>query len=243
MNIKFTADFEGYLDKIAEGKAKWFNILNQFYQLFNPICEKLLTNVKSNPTIVNTDILIGKDPNTNLEIFKGSGKYGPYVKRLESVDSTKWKFAPSKNNANITLEDAISLLKYPLLLGKISKTNIYLNKGQFGFYVKYEDRNIHIKDVKEEDITIEKVRGLIENPVVKQNVNNNMSGSKTFTVKNKTFNVRTGEFGPYIQIVSGSTKTNMSISKDIDIDSITIEKVLELIANKKGTTKKPYKKF
>jgi DNA topoisomerase-1 len=243
MNIKFTADFEGYLDKIAEGKAKWFNILNQFYQLFNPICEKLLTNVKSNPTIVNTDILIGKDPNTNLEIFKGSGKYGPYVKRLESMDSTKWKFAPSKNNVNITLEDAINLLKYPLLLGKISKTNIYLNKGQFGFYVKYEDRNIPIKDVKEEDITIEKVKSLIENPVVKQNVNSNMSGSKTFTIKNKTFNVRTGEFGPYIQIVSGSTKTNMSISKDIDIDSITIEKVLELIANKKGTTKKPYKKF
>jgi len=31
MDIKFTADFEEYLDKIAEGKAKWVNILNQFY--------------------------------------------------------------------------------------------------------------------------------------------------------------------------------------------------------------------
>ena len=87
---------------LLEGNAI---VLNQFYQLFNPICEKLLTNVKSNPTIVNTDILIGTDPNTNLEIFKGSGKYGPYVKRLEEVDSKKWKFASIKDNQNIILEN------------------------------------------------------------------------------------------------------------------------------------------
>ena len=41
MEIKFTADFEEYLDKIAEGKAKWVNILDQFYQKFNPMCETL----------------------------------------------------------------------------------------------------------------------------------------------------------------------------------------------------------
>jgi DNA topoisomerase-1 len=243
MNIKFTADFEEYLDKIAEGNAKWFNVLNQFYQLFNPICEKLLSSVKSNPTIVNTDISIGIDTDNNLEIFKGSGKYGPYVKRLENIDSTKWKYAACKNHSNITLEEAIALLKFPLLLGKISKTNIYLNKGMYGYYVKYEDKNIPIpvKDMKESDITIEYVKNVIENPVAKQNVGS-ASESKTFTVKNKTIHVRTGQFGPYIQIISGKTKTNIPIAKDTDINEIKLDEVLEIIANKKGT-KPGYKKY
>jgi topoisomerase IA-like protein len=39
-----------------------------------------------NPTIVNSDISLGIDPASQLEIFKGSGKYGPYVKRLEEKD-------------------------------------------------------------------------------------------------------------------------------------------------------------
>jgi len=66
MDIKFTAEFEEYLDKVAAGKAKWYNILNQFYQLFNPMCESLSKEVKSNTTLANTDKLLGVDPDTNL---------------------------------------------------------------------------------------------------------------------------------------------------------------------------------
>jgi DNA topoisomerase-1 len=93
MEIKFTADFEDYLDKIAEGKAKWYNVLQQFYELFNPICIKLGKEVKENPTIGNGDKLLGIDDATGLEIYYGSGQYGPYVKRLESKDLQKWKYA------------------------------------------------------------------------------------------------------------------------------------------------------
>ena len=41
MDLKFTAKFEKYLDKIASGKAKWFNILQKYYDSFNPIVESL----------------------------------------------------------------------------------------------------------------------------------------------------------------------------------------------------------
>ena len=38
--------FEKYLDMIAEGKAKWFNILDQYYKAFNPIVVKLMDESK-----------------------------------------------------------------------------------------------------------------------------------------------------------------------------------------------------
>lgn len=230
MDIKFTADFEEYLDKIAVGKAKWFNILNQFYQLFNPICESLSKEVKINPTVANTDKVIGIDPATELEVYVGAGTYGPYVKRLESIDSKKWKFAALKDE-NVTLDMAIELLRFPIILGKIDKAPLVLHKGAFGFYIKYVDKNFSIKDKDESEITFDYAKGLIQS--------GDKFALKTFTVKNKVFNIKSGQYGPYIQLVSGSSKSNIPIPKSYNVDKITLENVLEIIAEKKGTVVVP----
>jgi len=227
MDIKFTADFEEYLDKIAEGKAKWYNILNQFYQLFNPICIKLNKEVKANSTITNADKSLGIDEETGLEIFTGAGKFGPYVKRLESSDSIKWKYASVKTD-HILLEEAILLLKYPVCLGTFNKKLVLLHKGQFGLYVKYGDQNIAIKDIEEEDIDLNSIKPLLEGG----------SSTKSFTVKNKIINVKSGQYGPYLQVVSGKTKSNIPIPKSYDIEEISLEDVLTIIADKNGTEKK-----
>ena len=226
MDIKFTAEFEEYLDKVAEGKAKWHNILNQFYQLFNPMCETLLKDVKLNPTVANADKLIGIDPTTELEIYQGTGKFGPYVKRLEEAESKKWKFASIKSES-IELEEAIDLLKYPFLLGKIGKAELTIHKGQFGFYIKFADKNYSIKDKDIKEITLEYAKTLIE------------SGDKyainSFNIKNKVINVKTGQYGPYLQIISGKSKSNIPIPKDYNAQNLTAEQALEIIAEKNGT--------
>jgi DNA topoisomerase-1 len=229
MEIKFTAEFEEYLDKIAEGKAKWYNILNQFYQLFNPICVKLSKEVKSNPTIANADKLLGIDESTGLEIFTGSGTYGPYVKRLEEEGSKKWKYASIKDPQNIELEDAIELLKYPMTLGKIGKAELTLHKGQFGFYIKFADKNYSIKDKDEDEITLEYAKTLIES--------GDKYAIKSFSVKNKVINVKTGQYGPYLQIISGKSKSNIPIPKSYKAEDLTAEEALEIIADKNGTSK------
>jgi len=228
MEIKFTADFEEYLDKIAEGKAKWYNILNQFYQLFNPICVKLSKEVKSNPTVANVDKLIGIDELSGLEIFTGSGTYGPYVKRQEE-GSKKWKYASIKDPQNINIEDAIELLKYPLVLGKIGKADLSLHKGQFGFYIKYADKNYSIKDKDESEITLNYAKTLVEG--------GDKYAVKSFTIKNKVINVKSGQFGPFLQIISGKSKSNIPIPKSYKIEDLTLEKALEIIADKNGTIK------
>lgn len=226
MDIKFTADFEEYLDKVAEGKAKWHNILNQFYQLFNPICETLLKDVKLNPTVANTDTLLGIDPESELEIYQGTGKFGPYVKRLEEVGSKKWKFASIKED-KIELNEAIDLLKYPFVLGKIGKAELTIHKGQFGFYIKFADKNYSIKDKSIKEITLDYAKTLIES--------GDKYAIKSFNIKNKVINVKTGQYGPYLQIISGKAKSNIPIPKDYDAKELTAEQALEIIADKNGT--------
>ena len=230
MDIKFTADFEEYLDKIAEGKAKWVNILNQFYQKFNPMCESLLKDVKQNKTLANNDKSLGVDPNTDLEIYIGAGQYGPFVKRLEEVGATKWKYANIKGDPEeIDLDEAIKLLQYPILLGKIGKANVTLNKGQYGLYLKYGDKNISVNGKSEEEIDLACAKQIIETG------GGDKYAIKSFTVKNKTINVKKGEFGPYLQIVSGTTKSNIPLPNSYTPEDLTLEDVLTVIADRNGT--------
>lgn len=233
MEIKFTADFEDYLDKIAEGKAKWFNVLKQFYELFNPICIKLNKELKENPTIANADKLLGVDDKTGLQIYYGSGKYGPYVRRLESKESTtKWKYASVKTE-DIDLEEAIILLKYPIDLGTFNKKLVLLSKGPFGLYIKYGDKNIAFNETTDE-ITLESVKPLLE---ASAKGGADKFALKTFTIKNKVINVKNGQYGPFLQIVSDKTKSNIPIPKDYDFEELTLENVYEIIAEKNGTKK------
>jgi len=45
MNVKYTADMETTLDKIAEGKAVWYEELKKFYDVFAPLIENARDNM------------------------------------------------------------------------------------------------------------------------------------------------------------------------------------------------------
>ena len=147
MKVDFTSNFEQYLDNVANGEAKWYNVLDKFYGLFSPIVKEIEKKIRDEPT-GNTDIQIGVDEE-GREIFKGKSKFGPYVK---VHDGEKWKFAPNKKGDKIKIADAIALLKFPINLGKIGKSELLLNKGQYGYYLKCGTKKIAIKDTtKTED--------------------------------------------------------------------------------------------
>lgn len=224
MQIEFTSQFETYLDKIAENKAKWFNVLDIFYKKFNTNVEKL--NVKV--PVVSTDTLLGIDPTTNKELFVGKGKYGPYIKYIN--DNEKFNYV-SIDNIDISLEEAIGAISFPKTIGKIGKKHVELAKGKFGIYIKYDKQNFSIPETytNTESLTIEEARVIIENKI-----NNS---PKTFTIKDKTIYVNTGQYGHYLSIVGKDKKQNIPIPKDIDIKNISLKNILEIIAFKNGTTK------
>jgi DNA topoisomerase-1 len=231
MDIEFTAKFEEYLDKIAEGNANWITILRTFYDLFHPMVEKLNKNAKEIKQEQATDKLLGTN-SSGQEIYIGSGKYGPYVKIKDEKD--KWKYAPIKEKTieEMSIEDAITLLEYPKTLGKIGKSIVTLNKGPYGLYLKHNGQNISIKnkDIEANDIDISYAKELIES--------GDPYALKTFKIKDKILNIKNGEYGPYIQMVSGNKKQFISIPKKYNLETLNIDDVLKIIADKNGTFKK-----
>lgn len=238
MDIEFTANFETHLDKIADGKANWVTVLRTFYDMFNPMVDKLLSEAKTTEKsgIAASDKLLGTN-SEGLEIYTGSGKYGPYVK---IKDGSKWRYAPIKETTNpITLESAIKLLEFPLDIGKIGTKIVTLNKGPYGLYLKCGKVNYAIKDkdVNISDIDISFAKNLIDNG---QKISNSESKSDEifFKLKDKTIYVKTnGPHGPYIQIVSGNKKQNISIPSKYNPSSIKLDEIMQIIASKNGTKK------
>lgn len=221
MQIQFTSEFEKYLDMIAEGKAKYHNILDKFYKLFEPMVTHLNNQIIIKPK--NQEILIGLHPETNEEIWQGTGKYGDYLR----VD----KKYTSINSSDLSLESAILVLsnkkEYPKDLGKYNKKTVYLCQGKFGFYFKYGDNNISFNQEDIDKVDVEYFKNIQEA--------GDKYALKTFKIKETIINVKNGKFGPFLQLVNSKKKVlkNISIPKDIEPSDITINEIIELIQSNK----------
>ena len=228
ININFTAQMEEYLDLISVGKANYSTIIRNFYDMFNPTVVKLLDEAKviKKELGSSNDKLFGATKD-GKEIYIGSGKFGPYLKILD--EDEKWKYASIKDidKKELDIEYAEELLVFPKLLGKISNNIISLNKGQYGLYIKCGTRNISIKDdVDIKDIDLEYAKKIMNTPE-----------NKSFKIKDKTINIKTGDYGPYLQIVSTNKKQNISIPHKYNIKTITIDDVMQIIADKNSFIK------
>lgn len=211
MQIDFTADFETYLDKISEGKATWYNVLDKFYKKFNTIVMEL----NKTEVFKSSDKSIGFDEE-NREIFVGTGKYGPYIKIMEDE---KPKYF-SIDSEDIDLEEAIERIRFPKTLGKINKKVVTLNKGQYGFYIKFDNQNYSANETTTLEDAIE---------IIKQK----KESQKVFTIRSKKIYVNNGKFGPYLHIVDGKGETkNIPLPKNIDLKNIEYKNILEIISKK-----------
>ncbi len=235
-NVEFTADLETYLDKIADGKANWITVLKTFYDMYYPTVEKLNNDTKkqANQGINTTDRFLGNGPEER-QVFAGVGIHGPYVK-IEANDNnnkSKWQYSKLTEMTvdTVTLDYALALLEWPKKLGKIGNAIVSLHDGEFGLYLKCNGTNYSIKDksIDPSDIDITYAKQIIES--------GDPYALKTFKLKDKVINVKNGEYGPFIQIISGNKKQNIPIPKKYNHESITIEQVLDVIASKNGTSK------
>ena len=69
------------------------------------------------------------------------GKYGPVVSY--NVSSGKKKFSPiyDLKIEKITLKQAVELLKYPVILGKLNNKDICIKNSKNGQYINYDSKN------------------------------------------------------------------------------------------------------
>ena len=183
-------------------------MLNNFYNPFHEKVESLNNKLKH-----MEDRLLGKIDNS--DVFVGKTKHGDVVKMYVKG---KPKYASIKdiNPDDITLDQAKELLKYPIILGKHNNKDVVLNKGQYGFYLQYDGRNVSIK----EELNLEESIKVIDNPDKKL--------IKKIVDKNMTYYINNGPYGPYLSYKKNTRYVNKPI-KNIKPESITLKDIKKII--------------
>ncbi|TDD79426.1 topoisomerase C-terminal repeat-containing protein, partial [Actinomadura rubrisoli] len=196
---------------------------------------------------------LGTDPETGHTIVAKSGRFGPYVTEIlpepappaegEKKRRTKKADAPKPRTGSlfktmsldtITLDDALKLLSLPRTLGELDGEPVTAQNGRFGPYIK---RGADSRSLGSEDelftVTLEKAKELFAQPKQRgrgraaaaaplRELGNDPASEKPVVVKE-------GRFGPYVT----DGETNASLRKGDEVESITIQRAAELLAERR----------
>lgn len=181
---------------------------------------------------------LGTDPESGLPVVVKAGRYGPYVTTVVPEDSkesprTASLFA-SMSPESVTLEDALKLLTLPRTVGNAPDgEEIQALNGRYGPYIK---KGTDSRSLSSEDelfsVTLEQALAIFAQP--KQRGRRAAAaplkelGADPVTEGQVT--VREGRFGPYVT----DGETNASLRKGDDVESITLERAAELLADRRA---------
>jgi DNA topoisomerase-1 len=228
-NYSFTAEIEQEFDEIASGKVKWQSMLKQFYTPFHKTVSK--TEQIERSAVQNKNKELGVDPKTGKNVYVKLGKYGAYVQLGENPDDNggeKPKFAalrPGQFIENITLADALELMKMPRDMGLFEEKQMTINIGRFGPYVLHDKKFVSIP--KGEDpytVTSQRAVELIQ---AKREADANRLIKSFASEGNTEIEILNGRFGPYIK----AGKKNVKIPKGKEPKDLTLEECITLAAN------------
>jgi DNA topoisomerase I len=232
-NYSFTAEIEQEFDEIANGKLEWKKMIDRFYKPFHKVVTQ--TEKVERSSVQNKVRELGVDPKSGKNVYVKLGKFGAYIQIGENPDDNggeKPKFASLRNGQfieNITLADALELMKMPRDMGLFEEKPVVVNIGRFGPYVLHDKKFVSIP--KEEDpytILSERAIELIQNKRISD-------ANKTIKLfdENPEIQILNGRFGPYIK----AGKKNVKIPKGKEPKELTLEECLTLAENapeKKG---------
>lgn len=194
MDYNFTAKVERKFDEIAEGNEKWTDMMQDFYNDFEPTVENTM-NERSEHKV--GERVLGNDPKTGKPVFVKIGRFGPVVQIGAANDDEKPRFAqiPSdKSMETITLDDALELFKLPREIGEYEGSKVVVGAGRFGPYVMHDKKYVSIpKGTDPMTITLDAAIGLIE----KKRQQEQQRHIKLFSEDPK-LEVLNGRYGPYL---------------------------------------------
>lgn len=253
VSLTFTATMEGSLDAIAEGKIERVSFLKEFFGPFSSLVEQKGKEISKDD--VMKERIVGKDPDTGLEIIARTGRFGPYIQlgRTEDYEGQKGpdgkkKKPPSasipkdKTKENIELETALALLSFPKVVGQKDKDDVTVNLGRFGPYIRCGKVTVALpKDMEPTAVDLDTALSLIDQ--AKELRKKAQEAIRTLGKDPTTegeIQVKDGRYGPYVT----DGKTNASLGKKFDADAITFEEAVELLEKKraKGGKKGGWKK-
>jgi len=193
------------------------------------------------------DGILGVDPESGLNVYLKSGRFGPYV-QLGDGDEPKRSSLPNGwSPDSLTLEKALLLLALPRAVGLHPETGepISAGIGRYGPFILHAGKYANLPDVEEVftvglnravDLLAQKAAGGARfgrgaTPI---------KAIKTFEHDDGAISVRDGRYGPYVN----QGKINATLPKSVKPEDVTLEQALELIAERaaKGGGRKPARK-
>ncbi len=236
MDYQFTAKVEEEFDHIAQGLEGWTDMIRSFY---NPFHQNVTHTLETSERATGEREL-GVDPKTGKRVSARIGRFGPMIMLGgdEKEEGEKPSYASLKKEQSIqtiTLEEALELFKLPRTIGEHEGEIVKANSGRFGPYVQIG--KVFVSIPKEEDpmtITFERAIELMEN----KKIADASKVLKTFAER-EDVQILDGRWGAYLKI----GKNNYKLPKGTEIESLELEKCLEMAAEQdKAPKKKPFKK-
>jgi DNA topoisomerase-1 len=181
---------------------------------------------------------LGTDPGSGHPVVVKAGRYGPYVTTVvpegsKDAPRTASLFA-SMSPETLTLDEALRLLTLPRTVGTAPDgEEIQALNGRYGPYIKKgtDSRSLENEE-KLFTVTLDEAVAIFAQP--KQRGRRAAAaplkelGPDPVTQGQVT--VREGRFGPYVT----DGETNASLRKGDDVETITIERAAELLADRRA---------
>ncbi|MFD6155869.1 type I DNA topoisomerase [Nocardia sp. NPDC060256] len=199
---------------------------------------------------------LGTDPTSGHEIVAKEGRFGPYVTEVLPEPAAEETAAPAKKTAkkaaapkprtgslfksmdlaSVTLDDALKLLSLPRVVGAdpASGEEITAQNGRYGPYLKKgtDSRSLTSED-QIFDVTLDEALKIYAEPKRRgrqasaaaplRELGNDSASGQPMVIKD-------GRFGPYVT----DGETNATLRKGDEIESITPERAMELLADRRA---------
>ncbi|HUA30347.1 MAG TPA: type I DNA topoisomerase [Streptosporangiaceae bacterium] len=195
------------------------------------------------------DKILGTDPTTGHTLVAKAGRFGPYVTEQLPEDapaSAKPRTASllkSMDLDSVTLDDALRLLTLPRTLGEIDGEAVTVQNGRYGPYVKKgsDSRSLETEE-QMFTVTLDQAKELFAQPKPRGRAARAAAapplrelGDDTAT--GKPIVLRDGRFGPYVT----DGETNASLRKGDTAEEITLQRAIELLAERRAAAPSPRK--
>ena len=190
--------------------------------------------------------ILGTDPQTGKTIVAKVGRFGPYVtEQLEedapaSAKPRSASLLKSMDLDSVTLDDALRLLTLPRTLGELDGEPVTVQNGRYGPYVK---KGTDSRSLESEDqmftVTLDQAAGLFAQPKTRgRSARAAVPPLRELgddTVSGKPIVLKEGRFGPYVT----DGETNASLRKGDAVESITPQRAIELLAERRAAAPAP----
>ena len=181
----------------------------------------------------STDRVLGEDPESGMDVFAKTGRYGPYVQLGEQEEGSKKRprtasLFKTMSVEAVTIDQALLLLSQPRVLGVHPDDDVEITaqNGRYGPYLKWGKESRSLED-EEQIFTVDlddALRRLAEPKRRGRRTTAPLRELGTDPNSKKPVVVKDGRFGPYVtdgevnaSLRAGDSPTDVSLERAVEL--------------------------